>query len=276
LPIAKFVKSKGYKTIYYISPQIWAWKEKRIHTIKKVIDKMLVILPFEKTFYEKWEFQVEYVGHPLIEIIDEYQLENDSNKIKASLGIDSEKKLIALLPGSRKQEITKKLPIMLDASKDFPDAVFVVAQAPGIADTFIKELTNKYSNVKIVKNKTYDLLSIADAALVTSGTATLETALFRVPEIVCYKGSAISYAIAKQLIKVKYISLVNLIMDKPIVKELIQNELTTENIKVELNELLFNEARKKQYKEDTDELYQLLSAGGKASQKAAAIVQQMF
>ena len=237
---------------------------------------MLVILPFEKTFYEKWEFQVEYVGHPLIEIIDEYQLENDSNKIKASLGIDSEKKLIALLPGSRKQEITKKLPIMLDASKDFPDAVFVVAQAPGIADTFIKELTNKYSNVKIVKNKTYDLLSIADAALVTSGTATLETALFRVPEIVCYKGSAISYAIAKQLIKVKYISLVNLIMDKPIVKELIQNELTTENIKVELNELLFNEARKKQYKEDTDELYQLLSAGGKASQKAAAIVQQMF
>ena len=276
LPIAKFSKSKGYKTIYYISPQIWAWKEKRIHTIKKVIDKMLVILPFEKIFYEKWEFQVDYVGHPLIEIIDEYQLENDSKKIRASLGIDAEKKLIALLPGSRKQEITKKLPIMLEASKDFPEAVFVVAQAPGIADTFIQELTNKYSNVKIFKNKTYDLLSIADAALVTSGTATLETALFRVPEIVCYKGSAISYAIAKQLIKVKYISLVNLIMDKPIVKELIQNELTTKNIKIELNELLFNESRKKQYKEDTEELYQLLSAGGKASQKAATIVQQMF
>jgi lipid-A-disaccharide synthase len=272
LPIAKFVKSKGFKTVYYISPQIWAWKEKRIHTIKKVIDKMLVILPFEKDFYEKWKFKVDYVGHPLIENIDDYKRENDSHQLKQSLQLDTKKKLVALLPGSRKQEIAKKLPIMLDSTKYFPEVEFVVAQAPGIADEFMQSFTAVYRNVKVVKNSTYDLLSIADAALVTSGTATLETALFRVPEIVCYKGSTISYTIAKQLIKVKYISLVNLIMDQPIVKELIQHELTAENIKLELAELLYNEDRIKQYEEDTKKLHQLLSEGGKASEKAAAII----
>lgn len=275
LPIAKFVKSKGYKTVYYISPQIWAWKEKRIHTIKKVIDKMMVILPFEKTFYEKWEYPVDYVGHPLIEIIDHYKHSLDKNAVAAALGLDTGKKIIALLPGSRKQEIAKKLPIMLDSSNDFPEAIFAVAQAPGIGDEFITSFTDKYTNVKVIKNKTYDLLSIADAALVTSGTATLETALFRVPEIVCYKGSPISYAIAKQLIKVKYISLVNLIMDQAIVKELIQHDLTVTNIKHELSELLYNEDRKNKYKEDTNRLYELLSAGGKASEKAAAIIHQL-
>ena len=275
LPIAKFVKSKGYKTVYYISPQIWAWKEKRIHTIKKVIDKMMVILPFEKTFYEKWDYQVDYVGHPLIEIIDQYQQSLDKNATSAALGLETGKKIIALLPGSRKQEIAKKLPIMLESSNDFPDALFVVAQAPGIGDEFITSFTDKYTNVKVIKNKTYDLLSVADAALVTSGTATLETALFRVPEIVCYKGSPISYTIAKQLIKVKYISLVNLIMDQPIVKELIQHELTATNIKDELSELLYNEDRKNKYKEDTNRLYELLSAGGKASAKAATIIHQL-
>ena len=276
LPIAKFVKTKGYKTVYYISPQIWAWKEKRIHTIKKVIDKMLVILPFEKNFYEKWKFKVDYVGHPLIEIIEEFKGKVDIQQIKQSLQLDTEKKLVALLPGSRKQEITKKLPIMLESTKYFPEVVFMVAQAPGIADDFMQSFVAQYENVKVIKNSTYDLLSVADAALVTSGTATLETALFRVPEIVCYKGSAISYTIAKQLIKVKYISLVNLIMDQPIVKELIQQELTPENIKQELAELLYNESRKKQYEEDTQKLHQLLSEGGKASEKAAAIIHSVL
>ena len=276
LPIAKFVKTKGYKTVYYISPQIWAWKEKRIHTIKKVIDKMLVILPFEKNFYEKWKFKVDYVGHPLIEIIEEFKGKVDIQQIKQSLQLDTEKKLVALLPGSRKQEITKKLPIMLESTKYFPEVVFMVAQAPGIADDFMQSFVAQYENVKVIKNSTYDLLSVADAALVTSGTATLETALFRVPEIVCYKGSAISYTIAKQLIKVKYISLVNLIMDQPIVKELIQQELTPENIKLELAELLYNESRKKQYEEDTQKLHQLLSEGGKASEKAAAIIHSVL
>jgi lipid-A-disaccharide synthase len=260
LPIAKFAKAKGYKTAYYISPQIWAWKEKRIHTIKRVVDKMMVILPFEKTFYEKWNFPVDYVGHPLIEIIDQYQLEINKEKIQNTLGINKAKKVVALLPGSRKQEITKKLPIMLEASKDFPDVQFIVGQAPAITDEFIQSFTNKYQNVTVLKNKTYDLLSIADAALVTSGTATLETALFRVPEIVCYKGSPISYAIAKKLIKVKYISLVNLIMDKQIVKELIQEELTTKNIKSELTELLFNEQRKTTFYRpcDPDDCFSIL------------------
>lgn len=276
LPIAKFVKNKGFKTIYYISPQIWAWKEKRIHTIKKVIDKMLVILPFEKDFYEKWQYKVDYVGHPLIENIEEYKRSVDLQQIKHTLQVDMNKKLVALLPGSRKQEITKKLPIMLKSTTYFPDVEFAVAQAPGITDDFIKSFVAQYNNVKIIKNSTYDLLSIADAALVTSGTATLETALFRVPEIVCYKGSAISYTIAKQLIKVKYISLVNLIMDQAVVKELIQHELTAENIKLELTELLYNENRKKQYETDTRKLHELLSEGGKASEKAAKIIHQVL
>jgi lipid-A-disaccharide synthase len=235
----------------------------------------MVILPFEKTFYEKWEYPVDYVGHPLIEIIDHYQHSLDKSAVAAALGLDTGKKIIALLPGSRKQEIAVKLPIMLESSNDFPDALFVVAQAPSIGDEFIASFTDKYTNVKVIKNKTYDLLTIADAALVTSGTATLETALFRVPEIVCYKGSPISYAIAKQLIKVKYISLVNLIMDQAIVKELIQHELNVTNIKHELSELLYNEDRKNKYKEDTNRLYELLSAGGKASAKAATIIHQL-
>lgn len=276
LPIAKFAKDKGYKTIYYISPQIWAWKEKRIHTIKKVIDKMLVILPFEKDFYEKWDYEVNYVGHPLIEKIDEYQNQVDKNSIRQSLGLDSSKKLVALLPGSRKQEISKKLPIMLESTKYFPEIVFIVAQAPGITDDFMQRYVTQYSNVRVIKNSTYDLLAIADAAIVTSGTATLETALFKVPEIVCYKGSAISYTIAKQLIKVKYISLVNLIMDQPIVKELIQHDLTPENIKNELTDLLFDSNRKKQYASDVEKLYQLLSEGGKASEKAASLINQLL
>ena len=264
LRIAEWAKQQGIKIIYYISPQVWAWKENRVKGIKKCVDKMLVILPFEKDFYKKWNYEVEYVGHPLVKVIEDFKAQQTTQ--------DNNKNIIALLPGSRKQEILKKLPIMLEVAKDFPAYQFVVAKAPGLEDSFYSELLAPYTNVSSVVNETYKLLSQSKAALVTSGTATLETALFNVPEVICYKGSAISYQIAKRLIKIKYICLVNLIMDKEVVKELIQTELTVENIKTALNKVLFDENKRKQLQTDYADLKTLLSKGGNASANAAKTI----
>lgn len=266
LRIAKWAKQQGLKVVYYISPQVWAWKANRVKTMKQCIDKMLVILPFEKDYYKnKWDWEVEYVGHPLVEVVRSCELGVGSQKF-------SDSPIIALLPGSRKQEILKKLPVMLEVSKSFPGYQFIVAKAPGLDNSFYDELLKLYSNVSYVTNKTYDLLMQSKAALVTSGTATLETALFGVPEVVCYKGSWLSYQIGSRLVKVKYISLVNLIMDKLVVKELIQNNLTLENLKQELDELLNNESRKEQLQKDYTALKRILSEGGNASAKAAASI----
>ena len=263
LRIAKWAKQKGIRIIYYISPQVWAWKEGRVKMMKQCIDKMLVILPFEKDYFKnKWNWEVVYVGHPLVEIINSQQSTTNSQQL-------SNKPIIALLPGSRKQEILKKLPVMLEVSKTFPAFQFIVAKAPGVDDAFYSSLLNPYKNVSDVSGKTYELLLQSKAALVTSGTATLETALFGVPEVVCYKGSWLSYQIGKRLVKVKFISLVNLIMDKLVVKELIQNDLTAKNASKELEELLTNESRIAQLKNDYSALKKLLSEGGKASAKAA-------
>ena len=285
LPIAKWAKAKGFKIVYYISPQIWAWKESRIHSVKKNVDKMLVILPFEKAFYAKWNFDVEYVGHPLVEVIDAFESTSSGTANSSIDAIPTRapgdlagtgSKIIALLPGSRQQEILKKLPIMLQVARHFPDYRFVVAKAPGLPAAFYETLLAPHKNVNAVVNKTYELLSRSEAALVTSGTATLETALFAVPEVICYKGSNISYQIARRLIKIKYIGLVNLIMDKEVVKELIQDELTVENLVTELNKLLHDEAKRKQLKEDYLALRKLLSAGGHASANAAKSIYGML
>jgi lipid-A-disaccharide synthase len=266
LRIAKWAKQQGLKIIYYISPQVWAWKENRVKMMKQCVDKMLVILPFEKEYYQnKWDWEVEYVGHPLVEEIERH-------KAQGTRHMFSDRPIIALLPGSRKQEIAKKLPVMLEVSKDFPGYQFIVAQAPSVDESFYKTFTQPYSNVSTVNNKTYDLLLQAKAALVTSGTATLETALFAVPEVVCYKGSFLSYQIGKRLVNVKFISLVNLIMDKLVVKELIQNELTVENLEKELTELLTDEKRIVALKTDYAALKNLLGQGGNASAKAAASI----
>jgi lipid-A-disaccharide synthase len=276
LRIAKWAKQQGFKVIYYISPQVWAWKENRVKGIKASVDKMLVILPFEKEFYKKWNYEVEYVGHPLVEVVDAYQrsiINNQQSTIIDQLSTInyqlSTTNIVALLPGSRKQEILKKLPIMLEVSKHFPDYQFVVAKAPGLDEAFYNELLAPYKNVTWVVNKTYHLLSSSKAALVTSGTATLETALFGVPEVVCYKGNALSYQIAKRLVKIKYICLVNLIMDKEVVKELIQDALTIDNVKHELQLLLTNTAKQQQLQHDYAALKTLLSKGGHASHNAA-------
>jgi lipid-A-disaccharide synthase len=265
LRIAEWAKQQGFKIVYYISPQVWAWKENRVKKIKRSVDLMLVILPFEKDFYTKWNYPVHYVGHPLIEVIDQFRTTHTQPTL-------SEKPIIALLPGSRKQEILKKLPIMLSVAKHFPQYQFIVAQAPGLDDAFYAPMLNAYSNVSAVRNETYLLLSLASAALVTSGTATLETALFGVPEVVCYKGSSVSYHIAKRLLTIKFISLVNLIMDKPVITELIQGALTTESLVKELNLLTGNAAVQQRIKSDYDQLRHLLSQGGHASANAAGLI----
>ncbi len=234
--IAAWAKNNGIKTHYYISPQIWAWKENRINSIKRDFDKLYVILPFEKEFYEgKHDFAVEFVGHPLIDAIHDRK-PIDITTFKKEHYLD-DKPIIAVLPGSRKQEITKMLSIMLSVANDFNNYQFVIAGAPSQDYELYKPFL-KIKNVRFISNKTYDLLSHATAALVTSGTATLETALFKVPEVVCYKGSWASYQIAKRIITLKYISLVNLIMDKEVVTELIQEQCNAENIKTELQKLL--------------------------------------
>ena len=266
--ISKWVKELGMKTHYYISPQIWAWKENRITDIKRDVDKMYVILPFEKDFYEKkHHYPVEFVGHPLIDaiqnrtIVDEVSFRKEHNL--------DEKPIIALLPGSRKQEITKMLSVMLSVVNDFPDYQFVIAGAPSQEYSFYAPFL-KTKNSHFISNKTYDLLSISTAALVTSGTATLETALFKVPEVVCYKGSWASYQIAKRIVTLKYISLVNLIMDKEVVTELIQDNCTSKNIKTELQKLLEPKYRK-QVLENYNALEMQLGGSG-ASEKTAKLI----
>jgi lipid-A-disaccharide synthase len=266
--IAKWAKARGIKTHYYIAPQIWAWKENRIKAVKRDFDKLFVILPFEKDFFEvKHQFKVDFVGHPLIDAIHNRE-KTDENTFRQDNNLDN-KPIIAILPGSQKQEISKMLSVMLSIVDDFRDYQFVIAGAPSQDYHFYEQfLINK--NVKFISNKTYDLLSIAKAALVTSGTATLETALFKVPEVVCYKGGFISYQIAKRIITLKYISLVNLIMDEEVVTELIQDQFNTKNLKKELSKLL-NEDYRKSLLEKYNQLETKLGGIG-ASEKTAKFI----
>ena len=267
LRIAEWAKKQGFKVVYYIAPQVWAWKANRVKKMKTCIDLMLCILPFEKDYFKNyWNWDVQYVGHPLIEVIEKFKSANQSDI----------KPIVALLPGSRKQEIAKKLPIMLSVAAHFPQFEFVVAKAPGQEDDFYEPFLADQQNVKVVKDSTYALLNQASAALVTSGTATLETALFGVPEIVCYKGSAISYQIAKRLVKIKFISLVNLIMDKEIVKELIQDELNNANLVRELQFITSNPKKISELKSEYQLLYKKLAGGGHASKNAANLISKFL
>lgn len=266
--IAKWAKKEGYQNHYYVSPQIWAWKENRIKKIRRDIDQMYVILPFEEKFYsEKHEFPVHFVGHPLLDAIGT-RPPVDTETFKRNYGLDK-RPVIALLPGSRKQEIEKMLEIMLSITGDFKDYQFVIAGAPSQDSEFYKQFT-KGSNIAVIMNKTYDLLSISYAALVTSGTATLETALFKVPEVVCYKGSFISYHIAKRIINLDYISLVNLIMNREVVKELIQNDFNSKSLKAELNNILKEDNRVRIFKDYHD--LELKLGGSGASMKTAKLI----
>ena len=267
LRIAEFAKSLGIKVVYYISPQLWAWKEGRVEKIKNFVDEMLVILPFEKDFYKKHRVDAHFVGHPLLDAISDLP-EISPDHFKKENGLN-EKEIIALLPGSREQEVEKMLALMLSVRPFFKDYQFVIAGAPSLPKEFYQKFVD--DDVHFVSNKSYDLLRISRAALVTSGTATLETALLNIPEVVCYRSSQISYEIGKRVVKnIKFISLVNLIMDREVVTELIQKELNTENLVKELQQILNGEKREKMLQE-----FELLreKLGGKgASDHAAEII----
>ncbi|SMO32997.1 lipid-A-disaccharide synthase [Solitalea koreensis] len=233
LKIAEFAKREGIKVCYYISPKVWAWNQKRVLKIKKVVDKMFCILPFEVDFYKAWGMEVNYVGNPLLDAIEVYPF---TSNFRDENNLDG-KPIVALLPGSRKQEIERLLPEMLKVTTDFPDHQFVIAGAPTFDKAYYQQFMAGKNN-PIVFGHTYDLVRNAQAALVASGTATLETALLNTPQVVCYKGNPLSIAIAKLLIKIKFISLVNLIMDKLVVQELIQEDCNHKKIKAELNSIL--------------------------------------
>lgn len=273
--IGAFVKSLGIKVYYYISPQIWAWKKNRAYKLKKWVDRMFVILPFEKEFYKQFDMEVDYVGHPLLDAIQK-RVEHPDRKQKIRADLDlGEKPIVAILPGSRKQEINSMLPIMLKQMDFFQDHQFVLAVAPGLDLSFFDSYKSQYPNLKLIVNRTYDLLEVSIAAMVTSGTATLETALFRVPEVVCYKGNIISYHIAKRLVNIKYISLVNLIMDEEIVRELIQNELNRKLLKAELGKLLLDSSYREKMLDNFDLLITKLGAGGASAKTARLIVEDV-
>jgi lipid-A-disaccharide synthase len=271
LRIAKWAKEQGIKVLYYISPQIWAWHTSRVHQIKANVDRMYVILPFEKDFYAKYNCEVDFVGHPLLDVVKGYAAAPD---FRSKNGL-TEAPIIALLPGSRKQEIIRMLSVMLEMAPLFPQYQFVIAGAPSMPAAFYEQILaekQRPQNVKLVQKQTYDLLSQAEAALVTSGTATLETALFQVPEVVCYRGNNLSYQIAKRLISVKYISLVNLIVDKPLVKELIQNDFNSKVLHTELEKIL-QPATRQEIKVGYAEL-QLLMGDAGASRRAARLMHE--
>lgn len=226
LRIAAWAKAKGLNVYYYISPQLWAWKAGRVKIIKKSVDRLFTILPFENQWYEKYEVYPEYVGHPLLEIIKDFKPNPDvSDHLQG-------KKILALLPGSRKQEITRMLPIYLQSLASIPEYTAVIAVAPSQPIEIYQEIIDRFKSAKVIliQNQTYSVLSMASLAWVSSGTATLETALFGVPQVVCYTGNALSFQIAKRLVKVKYISLVNLILDLPLIPELIQQDFTAEKL----------------------------------------------
>ncbi len=269
LRIADFAHEKGFKVLYYISPQVWAWKRRRVLKIKKTVDKMLVIFPFEEEFYKNYGVDVTYVGNPLLDELAKFGTANRSIFLRRN-SLGEKREIIALLPGSRKQEVKRMLPEMLKVIPDFPEYQFVIAGLSSIGKDFYKNLMGN-ADAFLIEDQTYELLQNSSAAVVTSGTATLEAALFTVPEVVCYKANYLSYLIAKWLIKVKYISLVNLVMDKEVVKELIQNEMNKVNIAKALASVLRNGKRQRQILEDYDELCERLGNAGASEMAAEAV-----
>lgn len=272
LRLAKFARKHNIRVFYYISPQLWAWKSGRVRTLQSSVDKLFVILPFEEEFYAKYNYPVDFVGHPLLDVLHKKRPIPSEDEFLEKHGLN-EKPIIALLPGSRKQEIKKMLHIMMKVVRDFPEHQFVVAGAPSIHEDFYRDIIGGH-DVRLISEQTYDLLSHASAALVTSGTATLETALIGVPEVVCYKGSRISFWIAGRLVHVSYISLVNLIMDRCVVTELIQHLLTPQRLKEEIRKLLDPEIRKKML-DDYQALRNKLGGGGASDRTAKLMIQYL-
>jgi lipid-A-disaccharide synthase len=274
LPMAKFSSDHGIRVFYYISPQLWAWRSSRVKKIKRYVERLFVILPFEKDFYLRYDYPADFVGHPLMDVIYEGMALKDPQEFRKEHHLN-EKRIIALLPGSRKMEIRKMLEVMLSVAPLFPDYQFVIAGAPSIPE-------NEYLNIagagkeSLVFGQTYDLLRCSTAALVTSGTATLETALLGVPQIVCYKANPFSFMIARKIVHVKFISLVNLIADKPVVKELIQDDLNTGNLRDELTKILEDDRFRSRIRNDYRDLVEKLGGPGASDRVASLMVQYLM
>jgi lipid-A-disaccharide synthase len=273
LRIAKFAARNGIRVFYYISPQLWAWKSTRVRTIRRYVERMFVILPFEKKFYAGHGLEVDFVGHPLLDVIQSGTIVQDRNSFLKANSLD-DRPIIALLPGSRKMEIVNMLKVMLSVVSRFTEHQFVVAGAPAIPQEFYNNILNDLP-VRLLFNQTYDLLRHSEAALVTSGTATLETALLQVPQIVCYKGNPLSYAIARRIVHVPFISLVNLIYEKLLVREFIQNELTTENLFAELEKILRNEDHRKKILTGYAGIVESLGRKGASDRCATLMIQYL-
>ncbi len=274
LRMAEFAKKKGFIVYYYISPKIWAWKKKRAYKIKEFVDKLFVIFPFEIKFYKQFSYPVEFVGNPLLDAIEN----NIQNKKTKATFLEEhqleDKPIIAILAGSRQQEIKHNLAIMLSVISKFPNHQFIMAAAASLDLEVYKSYTEK-QNVKIIKDKTYDILQQSDAALITSGTATLEAALLGVPQLVCYRGDFFSYQIARRVMQVKYISLVNLVADKPIIKEYIQYQMTTDNLSAELEKILNDKQYRKNMLNNYKKMREILGGVG-ASERTADIICKSF
>jgi lipid-A-disaccharide synthase len=271
LRMAEYAHNKGYRVFYYISPKLWAWKQHRVKKIKAFVEKMFIILPFEKDFYKKFGVETEYLGNPVVdEVVRQKKSVLSREELLKKQGLP-DRPVIALLPGSRKQELHYNLPAMLSLVKDYPGHQFLIAGAPAftISDyaPFIKD-----TDVKVIFDHTYDLLNAADAALVTSGTATLETALMGVPQVVIYRMNSLTYILGKNFVKIEFFSLVNLILGKEAVKELLQKEVNHDRIKTELDKILHDTPQRRQMITDYRRLQELLGEPG-VSQRVA---QKMF
>ncbi|HNP20309.1 MAG TPA: lipid-A-disaccharide synthase [Fulvivirga sp.] len=263
MKIAKYAKANGIAVHYYISPKVWAWNQNRALKLKKIVDRMYVILPFEKAFFQKFDWKVNYVGNPVLDAVKAHS--------KKPISIENkDKDIVAILPGSRLQEITSVLTGIKEVIKSLPNAYFVIAAVDNI-DSHVYDQVRDFPNVEFVYDRTYDLLAVSKVAIVTSGTATLETALWKVPQIVIYKTSGLSYSIAKRLIKVNYISLVNLIIGKLLVKELIQNDFNHVNLSTELETLLDNDNYRNKMIEGYNEIERMLDTGSASSNTANLI-----
>lgn len=274
LRIARYVKQLGIRVYYYISPKFWAWREGRVKQIKKYVDRLYIIFPFEKEFFSKHNYSVTYLGNPLIDHVEAWRgPEQDRDAVRASFGLDS-RPVIALLAGSRQQEVTKILPVMVSVAAGFPDYQFVVAGMDHLPPELYSDIIGTMP-VRVINGRTYDLLSVAEAALVTSGTATLEAALFDVPQVVCYKTSPMTYTLVKRVIKVRFISLVNLIMDREVVRELIQNDLNQVTLHSELQDIIVTGYKHEIIRRDYNDLRTILGGGGASSRVAEDIVSRL-
>lgn len=275
--IAKFAKEKGLRVFYYIAPKVWAWKEKRVHRLKKYVDRLFIIFPFEIEYFKKWGINAIYRGNPLLDSVDNCPKAAETREEFARrTGIEAARPSVALLAGSRKGEIKYLLPRMIEVAKRYPEHQFLMACAPSMEEEFYRSIIgNKCNNIKLLFGETYPILRHSDAAIINSGTASLEAALIGIPQMVCYGGNEISYQIARMVVKLKYISLANLIMDKGLFKELIQHDCTPDKISSELDQLLGNEEYRKEMKDNYAKVREMLGGKGASAKVARAMTEEL-